>query len=185
VATTIPNFLTHYYLPDRQPFLSLSDLKNQELKKVLEDLRLKTKKGESKRIFADWYVEDRKKTETFLRNGFIKKGGNIQRKNPIYFVLGRSEAYKAMIPEMLELELLLERIPKDSISFTYPDSMASLELESDLAYNKPYHGQVFTFNELFDLIGQYGYPKDEIARCSKFGFPNYIEAQVWCNIPLK
>ncbi len=178
----IPDFLTHYHLPDRQPFLTLSDLDGPEQDKVLKELRLKTERGESRRMFADWYMEERKKTESFLREGFVKKGGKIERQFPIYFVLGRSEANKAMVPEMKELTLALDSIPREFISFTYPDSMATLALDNDPYYKQPYNGQVFTFDELIEVVGQFGYPKDEIAKCSMFGYPNYIEAQVWCNL---
>lgn len=178
----IPDFLTHYHLPDRQPFLTLSDLDGEELNSVLAELRLKTQNGESKRMFADWYIDERKKTEFFLREQFLKKGGKVQRQFPIYFVLGRSETNKAMVPEMKELTLALENIPKEFISFTYPDSMATLALDNDPVYKKPYNGKVFTYDELLEVVQQFGYPKDEIAKCSKFGYPNYIEAQIWCNL---
>ena len=48
-----PTFLTHYYLPDRKPFLNLSALEAEDLKIVLEELRAKTERGENKRSFAD------------------------------------------------------------------------------------------------------------------------------------
>lgn len=75
----IPNYITHYYLLDRKPFLSLSELSQEKLQEVLKELRERTKRGETKRGFADWYVEERKKTEAFLREEFIKKGGKPKR----------------------------------------------------------------------------------------------------------
>ena len=33
-----PDFITHYHLSDKKPFLNLSDLKGDELAKVLEEV---------------------------------------------------------------------------------------------------------------------------------------------------
>ncbi|MEW6469981.1 MAG: hypothetical protein AB1458_13720 [Bacteroidota bacterium] len=181
----IPDYLTHYYLPDRKPFLSLSDLDEENLERVLSGLKQKAERGETKRGFATWYVEERKKTELFLRSEFINKGGKPQRQYPIYFVLGKSDCQKNRDPAQAELRINLSDIPKDVISFTYPDSMATMILKNDPPYRQPYHGRLFTYAEILDVVRKYGFPRDEAARTSKFLYPNYIEVQLWSDEPVR
>ncbi len=180
----IPDFVTHYYLNDRKPFLSLSDLSEDRLSEVLGDLREKARRGETKRGFAEWYIPERKRTEEYLRNAFISKGGIPTRKYPLYFVLGKSDTQKSMDPQQLELTLPLQKFPEEKISFTYPDSMASMLLKEDQSFNKPYHGQVFTLKEITEVVHQYGFPKDQAERTSRFLYPCYVEMQLWCDSPI-
>lgn len=182
--TTVPDFVTHYYLEDRKPFLSLSELSGEELEKVLKELREKNEKGESARWIAPWYVEDRKRTEDFLREEFLKKGGRIERHYPLYFLLGKSEGIKN-ISRQKEIRLQLSELPADAISFTYPDSMATFVLRDDPPFYKPYHGKVFTYEEIVDVIKEYGFPEEGLMQCSKFRYPNCIEMQLWTNEPIK
>jgi hypothetical protein len=181
---SIPDFVTHYYLADRKPFLSISELWGEELEKVLADLRAKNERGESKRWIAPWYVEERKKTEDFLRTEFLKKGGKVERHYPLYFLLGASEGLRNQ-SEQLEVRLQLKDLPKDMISFTYPDSMATFVLKDDPSYYKPYNGKVFTYREIIEVVKEHGFPKDELMTCSKFRYPNCIEMQLWSDAPVK
>src|SRR5687767_9827981 len=181
----LPDYITHYHLPDRKPFLSLSDLPEEKLAIVLAELRDNAQRGETKRGFASWYIEERKKTEVFLRQEFIKKGGKPQRQYPIYFVLGKSDCQKRMDPVQVEIQLKLADIPSELISFTYPDSMATMVLRDDLPYRKPYHGKVFTYQEIIEVVKEHGFPMDEAAKTSKFMYPNYIEVQLWSDEPVK
>lgn len=176
--------LTHYHLPDRKPFLNLSALPEEELKIVLEALREKTKRGESKRVFMDWYVNERKEAEKRIRHSFIAKGGNPEKMYPHYFVLGESKIQKSTANNMQEIVLSLDDIPGEFISFTYPDSMASFDLENDPKYKMPYHGQVFTLEEIKEVIREYKMPADEIGYTSRYGYPKYIEAQLWSDKPI-
>ncbi|XGV94695.1 MAG: hypothetical protein ACAF41_18345 [Leptolyngbya sp. BL-A-14] len=46
-------------------------------------------------------------------------------------------------------------------SFTYPDSMPSLAISTDTigradSYRKPIHGQVFTLEEIAEVVREYG-----------------------------
>lgn len=89
-----------------------------------------------------------------------------------------------MDSSLLELNVELETIPEEIISFTYPDSMATMVLAKETENQKPYHGQLFTYKEIKEVVKEYGFPKDEIAKTSKFMYPNYIEVQVWDEIKL-
>ena len=179
-----PTFLTHYYLPDRKPFLNLSALEDEDLRVVLEALRAKTESGENKRSFADWYVTERKNSEQHLKKVFLKKGGIVEKDFPHYFVFGESSIQKNLANNTKEIRLQLEKLPLEKISFTYPDSMATMVLKDDELYKMPYHGKVFTYSEIIEVIKEYGFPKDEIAKTSKFHFPLYIEAQLWSDGPI-
>jgi len=177
--------LTHYHLPDRKPFLNLSALSEDELKNVLEVLNEKTKSGESKRIFMDWYVDHRKETEKRILNEFISKGGKPEKTYPHYFVLGESKIQKSTAQNMQEIIIPLSEIPAEFISFTYPDSMASFDLEKDPKYKMPYHGKVYTLEEIKEIIREYKMPADEIGFTSRYGYPKYIEAQLWSDKPIQ
>lgn len=179
------HLLTHYYLPDRKPFLNLSSLKEDEVNIVLAELREKTKRGESKRVFMDWYVEERKKSELLIREMFISKGGRPEKNYPHYFILGQSLIQKSTHLNMQEITISLNEIPTELISFTYPDSMASFDLEKDEKYKMPYHGKVFNRKELENIIKEYGMPADEIGMTSRYGYPKYIEAQLWSDKPIE
>lgn len=179
-----PTYLTHYYLPDRKPFLNLSALAEDELTKVLEELRAKTLRGENKRMFADWYVTERKISEQHLKKEFLKKGGVVEKNYPHYFVFGESLIQKDLAKGTKEIRIELEKLPLEKVSFTFPDSMATMVLEDDELYKMPYHGKVFTYSEILQVIKEYGFPKDEIAKTSKFHFPLYIEAQLWSDSPI-
>jgi hypothetical protein len=179
-----PSFLTHYYLPDRKPFLNLSSLNEADLSTVLEELRHKTETGENKRMFADWYVTERKISEQHLKKEFLKKGGVVEKNYPHYFVFGESLIQKGLAEGTKEVRIELKKLPLEKISFTYPDSMATMVLKQDIIYKMPYHGEVFTYSEIIEVIKEYGFPKDEIGKTSKFHFPLYIEAQLWSDEPI-
>lgn len=181
---SIPEFVTHYYLADRKPFLSISVLSGEKLESVLKDLRGKNERGESHRWIAPWYVQERKKTEDFLRTEFLKKGGKAERQYPLYFILGKNEGLKN-ISKQNEVRILLDDLPKNVISFTYPDSMATFVLKDDPPYYLPYHGKVFTYEEIVEVIKEYGFPEEGLMQCSKFRYPNCIEMQLWSDEPIE
>jgi hypothetical protein len=181
----IPDFLTHYYLPGRSPFLSISYLEGAELEKVIEELREMCERGEFRRGYADWYIEERKVTEEFLRSEFQKKGGVTELVYPHYFVLGSSNMQKNMAPGTKEIRINLHEIPKEYLSFTYPDSVASRVLCKDETCRKPFHGQVFTLDEIVEIVNEYGFPEDKVEVVDGIRFPLFIEAQLWSGEPIK
>lgn len=70
----------------------------------------------------------------------------------------------------------------EQISFTYSDSMLSywLQTQTDKEYyHLEYHGQVFSLNELSQLIDQYGIPKREWQTQADRKYDLFIEAQIW------
>jgi hypothetical protein len=81
----------------------------------------------------------------------------------------------------------LTAFARDAITFTYPDSMASLPLATYDEHRddrRPYHGQVFTLDETEAVVAEFGMPG------AKPGLPlsryyTFIEAQVWDARPLR
>lgn len=184
--SAIPEYLTHYYLPGRSPFLSISYLQGEELDKVIEELKEMVKCGQFRRGFADWYIEERKNTEEFLRAEFSRKGGKPELMFPHYFVLGSSDSMQHnMAPGTKEIRIDLNEIPKEYLSFTYPDSVASRIMCKRNGERKPFHGQVFTLEEIIDVVSKYGFPKDTVEEVDGIKFPVFIEAQLWSSEPIR
>lgn len=88
-----PDFVTHYHRADRAPFLSLSDLTETEARAVTTDL---AQAGGSERRFGPRYHQLRRDTERLLRERFIARGGQPQRRSPHYFVLGESGWFRGL-----------------------------------------------------------------------------------------
>jgi hypothetical protein len=92
----LPDYVTHYYVPGRAPFLNLSELTNPEwdaMRKVLEAERAT---GSSSRVFGRRYLELRRATEARLRDLFVAAGGTPERAVPHYFVLGSSTWFQGL-----------------------------------------------------------------------------------------
>lgn len=82
---TIPNHITHYYLPDKKPFLNLSDLSDEEMKPIIANMEQRRLNGKIKRVFPEWYFSQRKEAEKNLLKAYIEKGGKPERNAPHYF----------------------------------------------------------------------------------------------------
>jgi hypothetical protein len=65
------------------------------------------------------------------------------------------------------------------VSFTYGDCFPAMRYQD----GKPYRGQVYTLEELPEVVCRYGLPQ-EWNRKGKRGPERYIEAQVWDDAPL-
>ena len=175
----IPDFITHYHLADRQPFLSLSELKLGEQNSILNDLlnRHKNDPGYYRRYGKD-YISKRKRIEDTLRCLFVERGGTPNRKYPFYFVLGRSMWFKHLIQNQCEIRIPLANLNPATTSFTFPDSYVALS-----SHTKPYHGKVFLLHELEYIVTNYGLPDDDTSlNYQKYwegNFEKYIEFQIW------
>ncbi|HET6174063.1 MAG TPA: hypothetical protein VFD90_15740 [Gaiellales bacterium] len=188
----IPTYATHYHVRNREPFLNLSDLSDGELFQVMEQLDVERLQGDSKRIFGSRYIDLRKKTETKLRALFVAAGGKPQRAAPHYFVLGTSNWFKNLSPQMQEVRIALSELPSAQTTFTYPDSFTAMAIgpEYGLPYeSKPYHERVFRLEELSEVVRLYGTPRDEVTsqyhNYHKQIFEKYVEIQLWSDEPLR
>lgn len=176
---TIPNYITHYYLADRQPFLSLSDLDLDRHSSTFNELRDRHKvdPGYHRRYGKD-YLDRRKRIENTLRCRFIERGGKPTREYPFYFVLGESMWFKYLIQNQTEIRIPIRDLNPPTVSFTFPDSYIALSRNT-----KPYHNQVFILDELENVVNKYGLPNDDLPlNYEKYwlgDFEKYIEVQIW------
>jgi hypothetical protein len=185
-VAAVPDFITHYHLPDRQPFLNLSDLDETALTAVLADLHATATSGRSQRRFGPRYMRLRRATERLMRDRFIERGGRPTRRSPHYFVLGESPWFRGLYQDAAEIRIPLARLPSEQVSFTYPDSVTSMGLLAEFGIElpvRPHHGIVFRIEELRDVITRYGLPEGQ-EPVSYDGhqfeeFEHYIEVQVW------
>lgn len=177
------NYITHYYKKGGKPFLSLSKLSINEALEIANSL--KSQPGRVYRRFqnAEWYMKERLLTEEWLRNEFIKLGGEPKCKTPFYFVLGESshleEAYEG---NFSSVKVRLDDIDENEISFTYPDSMATRFIANENKaeyFNSDYHGKVFTKQEILQIINKHGLPGECWRYDSKRKYDYFIEVQVW------
>jgi hypothetical protein len=185
----IPDFVTHYHLRSRSPFLNLSDLPPGRLEEVLGDLNRERTDGVSARVFGRRYMDLRRRTEALLRTLFVEAGGRPERATPHYFVLGASSWFEGLAPEMAALVVRLADLPTELTSLTRPDSFTSMGLGPDYGLpqeDRPYHGRVFRLEDLAGLVSTYGLPSDEETYDDYHlrPFEKYIEVQLWSDRPL-
>jgi hypothetical protein len=183
---TAPDFITHYHLADRRPFLSLSDLDEAGLETVLSSLQSTAEHGASERRFGPRYMMLRRATEGVLRTRFIERGGRPVRRSPHYFVLGESPWFRGLYRDPGEVRIRLADLPTDQVSVTYPDSVTSMGLLAEFGITvspRDYHGSVFRVEEIESMIERHELPraaKPDTYDGHQYGdFEHYIEVQVW------
>jgi len=178
------DYLTYYYKHGTEPFRSLSALPDKEVIKIMEELCDDTLFGAR---FKDpiQYMRNRKQTEQWVREEFIKKGGRPREAYPIPMVLGASKWMVKQAPDPAahgEIHIPLSVFTEYDVSFTYPDSMISLWFgrEKPKEYYLPdYHGKVFTLSEILSIVGEKGLPEEDWETNLPSDLAPYIEAQVW------
>jgi hypothetical protein len=191
MSADVPDYVTHYAIPGRAPFLNLSDLPENAVDSVLADLARERADGASSRIFGRSYMELRRLTEEKLSRLFVAGGGRPERSAPHYFVLGASRWYRGLAPDMDEVVLTLAELPDDQTTFTYPDSFTAMGLGAAFGLHlepRPYHGRVFRLHELAGVVERYGLPVDEPGHYEGYqfrSFEQYIEIQLWSDAPIR
>jgi hypothetical protein len=170
-------FLYHYFENERKPFLSLSDLSDEEAIKIHKSLE-KDNNIFSKRNSDGKYMELRRFVENQLYSKFIEKGGNPKRKTPYYMVLGESNFYKKLNNNGYNgvIKIPLEIFDKNTISFTYGDSFITF-ISPTYGGTEWYLNNVYTFDEIQEIIKKNGTPV--WTEDTPFYQPSYIEAQIW------
>lgn len=175
----IPNFITHYHLPDREPFLTLSDLEgNIDHPAFTQMLNKHQQDSGYNRRFGKKYLEMRMDAESKLKRLFEKRGGRPKRNYPFYFVLGSSDWFRHLNAEHEEIRIQLSDLPRESVSVTFPDSFIAMT-----ASEKSYYEQVYFIDELHELTTRHGLPTNQrpetYERYWLGDFEHYIEVQVW------
>ncbi len=180
VVRSLPDVITHNYDPARGPFRNLCCLPDNEAEAVLASIR-----ASGRRAIKPNYLIRRRRTEAWLLAERTRKLGVPRLRHPIYFFLGdMADGVDAARPDSIILPL--SRFAEDMLTFTYPDSMASLPLgtRADLAHErKPYHGQVFTLSEIRDVVAALGMPKR--TDFGSLAGDRFIEVQLWDDQPLQ
>ena len=175
----IPEFATHYYLPETGPFRSLSELPAGSEDPVFLDLLTRHQRDSGyRRRYGKNYIDVRCKVETRLRELFIARGGKPRRCHPFYLVLGESPWFRDLNAHQRELKIPLSELNPDVTSVTYPDSFIALTRD-----DKPYYNQVFLLSEVSELITRFGVPaNDHVVPYERYwetDFELYIEVQIW------
>ncbi len=176
---SFPDVVTHNYDPTRGPFRNICNLPRQEAESILTEIRTSGKSN-----IKDNYLPRRLAIEDWLISESDKKLASKTLERPIYFFLGdfadgldRSRPRSIVMP--------LAAFSADMLTFTYPDSMASLPL-AIRAHHRPrrkaFHGQVFTLDEIRKVIASWGMPDKTDPSIS---YDRFIEVQVWNDTPLK
>jgi hypothetical protein len=102
---------------------------------------------------------------------FFQKNGFFSDENPV------------------KLQIPLSLFNSDMVSFTYPDSMPSLAIATDPTgrgdlYRKPIHAQVFTLEEIVEVVQEYGMPGDKWKTEEHWRYDRFIKVQVWDDRPI-
>lgn len=140
---------------------------------------IREKEFPCKNTHTSEYIKRRLYTEEQSRKKFIEKGGKPRLKHPYYFTFGKcDEWFYGRKNYFGSVEFLIDEFDADSISFTYGDSVPTFM--SEFQDGKEYRSQVYTLNEIQELIDKYGMP-NQWNTFEKFGPENYIEVQVWTN----
>ena len=184
----IPDYITHYYEEGNILLKNICNYDDVEAESILMSLK---ESGQRTWLHPE-YLEERRRVETWLYNDFTKKGKKPHLRHPLYFVLGESDDFFQKngffsSANPIKLKIPLSIFDSDMISFTYPDSMPSFAIpqtERGKPYLKPFHGKVFTLEEITEVIQIYGLPGDKWKVEELWRYDRFIEAQVWDDRPI-
>jgi hypothetical protein len=159
--------------------MNLSELSFDNAKDILEDLKNTNPAFfDLKEVGTDWFLNRRKYLEEKIRDLFIKKGGAPKSKVPHYMSLGESDYLKEWFINPSFVKIPIEEFNVDTLSFCYGDVFPTFSDSFD--DGKEYRKQVYTFDEIKEIIKKYGYPQ-EWNKNGENGPERYIEVHVWCN----
>ena len=170
-------WLYHYFERETGPFRNLSDLSPEEAMAIHTQLKKRKDVFASKR--SDDYYIIRRQLEEEARRRFIAKGGRPIRLRPHYMTLGECPWIKEWYREGQELNIHIREFDPKTVSFTYGDLFPTMRYKD----GKPYREQIYTKEEIFKVIEQYGWPQ-EWNKDGSQGPEMYIEVQVWDDKPL-
>lgn len=184
-----PAYVTHYHLPDRAPFLNLSDLDPGEQTAVMAELDRMRLDGRQHRPFGRAYVELRRRVEQRLYDAAIAAGTRPDRRAPHYFVLGASSWYEALAPGMRSLRVPLTELPPGATTITYPDSFVAFgDAPPDDPAIQPHYRRVYLLHELDALLANNPLPApawqpEHASDWTTWPTATFIEVQVWSDDP--
>jgi len=135
-----------------------------------------------------YYLYFRRQTERLIKERFVRKGGEPDIDAPRYLTLGPVKWFFDWYLCADEVSLAIADVDPRKISFTYPDSMTSLLLaegsfEPYRPFKAAHHGEVYTLQELPELIDSLGMPDENDPVNQQFG-NLIVEAQLWSLEPI-
>lgn len=170
-------WLEHYCHPDCTPLKNIMRLPEAEAFALAKKMAEDHPETMAFYRFADFrnYYPRRLKTDAFLYAQFIALGGKPRVEHPLSFVLGCSGYLHEWFGAGKVIRLPLESLPEDRISFTFGDSMSTLDRRGSLT--------MLTLAMLKQEMachpeGAAGWLRDVQAEY------HYIEAQVWGDVTL-
>jgi hypothetical protein len=148
--------------------------------------------GLQSRSFGRVYLQWRLATESRMHKLFLERGGEPLRTAPHYFVLGTSRWYAGLARDMRAVTLPLNLLPARHTSFTLVDSFTAMGLGPQFGLPhlpEPHQAQLYRCEELGDVIGRYGLPRDDAPPDDYAGYERepvtqFVEVQLWCDGPL-
>lgn len=167
--------IVHYYFPNTDPWKNIMLLPEEEAFKVADRLAKTHPDETSFGRFSDFvnYYPARKKADSYVREEFLRLGGNPKLKHPYSFTLGECDYLKEWFKSEDKLVYNLSDIPDEQVSFTLGDSCALL-----MRGDKP---TVLTKRMLLERIHEYNdslemFLKESLDNCA------YVEVQLWDKI---
>lgn len=164
--------LYHYFDKDIGPFKNLSKLTDEAAEEVSNKIRLEGETFASQR--SKDYMHIRRELEYKAHAQFITKGGKPQNTYPHYMTVEACEWIALWYRNPGVVVIPLGKFSEESISFTYGDLFPTMRYEDSKSYRK----QVYTKNEIIEVIKQFGFPQNWNVN-GDLGPERYIEVQVW------
>ncbi|MGE6575445.1 hypothetical protein ACQKFM_11020 [Paenibacillus xylanexedens] len=162
----------HYFEKNLGPFRNLSSLSADEAETVTQKIRLQGQNFASRRP-AD-YMTIRRTLEQRAYEQFVAKGGKPVQSYPHYLTLGACEWLLSWYSEPDHVIIPWGDLPVEVVSFTYGDLFPTMRFDDA----KPYRKQIYTKDEIMEVIQFYGWPQEWNRKGDK-GPERYIEVQVW------
>lgn len=180
-----PDIITHNYDPARGICKNICHLPQATAEQILDEMRYKIRYSTTRRISAN-YLKRRFAVEEWLMAERTKKLGKTFLDRPIYFFLGDfTDGKDQLRPKSLLMKL--DAFQPEMLTFTYPDSMASLPIalqKNHQNHRKDYHGKVFTLAEIKSVVKKFGMPSNKWTINPTMNYNKFIEIQVWDDRPI-
>lgn len=164
--------LYHYFERTHGPFRNLSGLSEEAADAISEQIRMQGKGFASQR--QPDYMRIRRELESQAREQFVAKGGRPRTTFPHYMTLSPCDWLETWYEDAGIIVIGVDTFASDAISFTYGDLFPTMRYSD----GKPYRKQVYTKDEIMEIIARYGLPQDWNPDGAK-GPERYIEVQVW------
>ncbi|MCH5323652.1 MAG: hypothetical protein J1E39_00420 [Eubacterium sp.] len=164
--------IVNYCHPGCTPLLNIMRLPKDEAFALAYKMSEQNKNTTAFYRFADFenYYPKRLQTDKLLCLRFIELGGKPIQQHPLSFVLHKSDYLNSWFDSGIVTKIPLKHISSDCISFTYGDSMSTLDRRGEFT--------MLTKDMLLKTISDYDGTVEEFMAYIEKQY-HYIEAQVW------